>query len=1093
MDSIDATQIGRYGTLSLLKQQDLPSVITAFGIDTEQLTFGRDRDCGVRLYYPDVDLIHCKIIFEERKAFLVVLGEHGLLVDGCFVCPATSANGAPTMIPLNNNSEIEIHSKRFRFTYPPKELRATLFASPIRPNRALRLSMIHSAQVFSPRPSQDPQENLRVLQSPLRARFLRSPLKLHRLSQGIALRRSLSPTKQSLNYIPYDIEEEEAEVDEDEDEDENIVLVEGNHPRVVEEEKDLVILEDVEMPSFYSEFASSHSSGFRTQQHASFSSAQTPQTPSGARSSSRNSLHRTVLIRSVQRAVQQAEKEKQDEVEEMEVLSTVASDEDLELNDSDEHEGYQEKAIDGDIVMDSEDRNDEAAEIGLRRGSTQSKAWRPPPGPAGHGEQHIHSDSDHDKTPKQNEHFIIYSTPKANQNEDEKSGDESGADTNLVQPQQFVTNRKLGAFMTPQPRSKRHLQEASSLRRNLFNIQQSPASSQDLKSTEQGPLRYSIGGGEPRRILVEVPWRVKDLVVPLEKQQDRSAASSGNLVGHLQRSSNMPRVAPPTTPRLAKRLIDDQERKAIQERRRSALHEMDTFFIGGIPGSGVSPCKSSPNRQNRDSVVTLGQLRISLEDQQDVGVNPTVTEHLNVKKEDEEDEVDTRSLLEKMKVTVEEMKRRRSTMLNVQPVFEMEESSAIDSDLPVNAANAGDDELQEEDLMDVKQTQPFSLLRSSAKQEARTRQDGGIGSVKLPQIIVEPLEKIDDGSVEKTFSQLMTSDSPEYMERSSDDIRDILEQDISIPSDDHEPASVVVSSNCVTPVQRTRIGSVALAEPQSALPTARHGIGNGPSAYSESSAGENSSEQSEAETEARRPIRRVQKTAVTSKARVPVKVSKPEADQVTEHLGSEDDETEVPPKTVARARRGRSLRGALSSGPSTRARTAVSASRPKGTPNDSEEESHNNAETKVATGGRLLITSSRGRGRPRKVKEEERDVPAVEKTSRTRSATITNDGYAAAKTPVTRAGSRKLPATAPSVVPAALGEREGGDRENPRRAKVVHDEGVRVKITRNRKPTLNATATTSKNPGVARIKAEETEGSATRRTTRTRTRTRTKT
>ena len=76
MAGVDTSQIGRYGTISLLKQHDPPSVITAFGIDTEQLTFGRDRECGVRLYYPDVDPVHCKIVFEERKVRSLAALDH---------------------------------------------------------------------------------------------------------------------------------------------------------------------------------------------------------------------------------------------------------------------------------------------------------------------------------------------------------------------------------------------------------------------------------------------------------------------------------------------------------------------------------------------------------------------------------------------------------------------------------------------------------------------------------------------------------------------------------------------------------------------------------------------------------------------------------------------------------------------------------------------------------------------------------------------------------------------------------------------------------------------------------------------------------
>lgn len=149
MDTTGFSQVGRYGTISLMKRNEEDTVVTSFGIDAEELTFGRETTCGVRLYYPDVALLHCKVVFEERKvnifhynyiinntinytqAFLVVLGESGVLVDGCKVFPRTS-NNLSTIIPLANNSEFEIHSKRFRFSYPPKEIRATLFATPAR-------------------------------------------------------------------------------------------------------------------------------------------------------------------------------------------------------------------------------------------------------------------------------------------------------------------------------------------------------------------------------------------------------------------------------------------------------------------------------------------------------------------------------------------------------------------------------------------------------------------------------------------------------------------------------------------------------------------------------------------------------------------------------------------------------------------------------------------------------------------------------------------------------------------------------------------------------------------------------------------------
>lgn len=150
--------------------------------------------------------------------------------------------------------------------------------------------MIHSAQVFSPRPSKDPRENLRVLKSPMKNTF-QSPRKPSALSQ--------SP----LTSATHDDSDEEVE-------EEEIVLVDGNHPRVVEEEKDLVILEDVEVPVPPPTIQ-----------------IQSPKTPQRRRS---QSLHRAVLIRSAQRAVleheRQQRQEEEEREEEMEVLDTIASD-----------------------------------------------------------------------------------------------------------------------------------------------------------------------------------------------------------------------------------------------------------------------------------------------------------------------------------------------------------------------------------------------------------------------------------------------------------------------------------------------------------------------------------------------------------------------------------------------------------------------------------------------------------------------------------------------------------------------------------------------------------------------------------------------
>ena len=242
-------------------------------------------------------------------------------MDGCQVYPHTSGEMSgsiqQTIIPLNNSSIFEVHGKRFKFNYPPKELRKALYCTPARTyslgtssnilstrtlsgpaQRALRLSMIHSAQVFSPRPSNDPRENLKILQSPVK--------------KPSASARNPSPLKSAI--LP-EIEEEE-----------EIVLVHTNHPRVVEEEKDLVILEDVPVQLLSPTKATIQ----QTNQFPVIQLQHQPPCTPRRRSLGGTALHRAVLIRSAQRAVFKAEKEREEEQEEMEVFGSVVDNDDGE-------------------------------------------------------------------------------------------------------------------------------------------------------------------------------------------------------------------------------------------------------------------------------------------------------------------------------------------------------------------------------------------------------------------------------------------------------------------------------------------------------------------------------------------------------------------------------------------------------------------------------------------------------------------------------------------------------------------------------------------------------------------------------------------
>ncbi|KAJ4000848.1 hypothetical protein F5050DRAFT_1803746 [Lentinula boryana] len=625
---MDNSQIGRYGTISLMKQNESNTIITAFGVDSDNLTFGRDQNCGVRLYYPDVSPIHCKITFKERKAFLVVLGTQGLLVDGCKVFPSASAS-SPNIIPLNNHSEIEIHGKRFRFTYPPKELRAQLFSTPTLPKkRALRLSMIESAEVFSPRPSINAMENLRVLRSPLKPYSIRSRSSSPHISTPPP--RSLFPST-----IPSQHTVENA------GDEEEIILVEGNSPRVVEEAEDLIILEDVEVSTAVSSTSSVpdvRSSPSKSPTKLRYVPAPPPilvppQPPMTPRRS-RPTLHKAVLIRSAQRLVLaelQREEELEEQEEEAEVFGAILD----EDEDEDRDAGQNEEVVEAEM----EDHTDNTSptwkeSLGriwpFRRSISPSKdllkdeELEPPlPGQP--------MDVDSEDTPA-NDNAGNVDVVDAKDEDQTEPAAASGRlyphlNTSLLAP----PSRRL--FSTPQPRRQTSTKPRFSL---------GPSS-----STSQNHPRMSLGGGEPHRIKVEEqPWKVRDLVVPSPPSSPTRPSTNQDGIRETSRI-NQPSEA---------------ERRDIQERRRSALRTPDNFFPGGIPG--MSPTKNvsqTPARTGRKSLAANHQ----------------------------DDQLDTRSLLEKMKETVEGMKAERRA------------SSASPQKRPFHETTAGVEE--------------FSLLRSPAK------------------------------------------------------------------------------------------------------------------------------------------------------------------------------------------------------------------------------------------------------------------------------------------------------------------------------------------------------------------------------------------
>ncbi|KAG6908986.1 hypothetical protein DXG01_002475 [Tephrocybe rancida] len=724
----NADHIGRYGTISLLKRRRSSSasssstssdsdVLTAFGIDTPSLTFGRDLTCGVRLYYADVAHVHCRIVFnEEKKAFLRVAGEGGVLVDGCAVYPTGAEKKEEATIPLTNGSEFEIHGKRFRFSYPPKEMRAALYASPI-PTRMPRLSLIQSTHVFSPRPSPDPRENLRVLQSPLKNTFLRRERKLQ-----TPMRKALfakyqynSPAKPLSHQKP----EQEDEDEEDDEPEEDIVLVDGNHPRVVEDERDLVILEDIAvLPPAPIPHAPIPSRPL--QLHAPQPQQPQPKTPTRARSLSRNTLHRAVLIRSAQRAVMQAEREEEEEREEMEVLSAVAG---LADESEDDKEEEQEQDVEMDVEMDMEvplafdtssgssDEEPDEERQGRKQQRAQQKqkmGWRKslerlwPFRSSSPSKETPEDDTEEDE-----DEDPISPIDPPGPRDSSSAEEEETEDIPAPLPQHTPARPPVfGKFMTPQPQVRIG---ASTSDPTLTHGRAPP------QGAGQGG-RFSLGGGAPQRVprAPEQVWKVRDIVVPAPNPPATPAA---RLAPSTPRPVNVATVGvtPRPTPRKkAVPGVGEDERKAIQERRRSALR--DAGEVGFVPGMGMSPMKPlwSPVKASSSSSSAL------------FPTTPARTGTAGIEEEEAREGggpegEDTRALLERMKETVEGMKRRRSLAPSLPPVTPRRTPPTPIRRSPSKASAVMEVHAEAEDNEDDEKEgdKTFSLLRPGVLDEIR--------------------------------------------------------------------------------------------------------------------------------------------------------------------------------------------------------------------------------------------------------------------------------------------------------------------------------------------------------------------------------------
>ena len=292
--------------------------------------------------------------------------------------------------------------------------------------------------------------------------------------------------------------------------------------------------------------------------------------------------------------------------------------------------------------------------------------------------------------------------------------------------------------------------------------------------------RFSLGGGEARRVVVPQPWRVRDLVIPpLAATPSSSTRSPEKVVNSSTMSLEAPTrlhdvVASPERMRTPKRTparptLTEEERKAIQESRRSALKEIGPFFPGGAPG--MSPAKPQSSSRS-SSPVKVGPTRLYNSPMKGYTIHEEDGEMKDKStiQEDKEEE-DTRSLLDRMKETVDGMRRRRSVALGIttpraeglpsrslfapvttpqRPLFQPELREVVDSE------EDGNNEVREEE--------PFSLLRPGARDEVVSRVTPAIfegespveGPIPLPIIVVDPVDG--EGSLE-------VQDSPEILEQ----------------------------------------------------------------------------------------------------------------------------------------------------------------------------------------------------------------------------------------------------------------------------------------------------------------------------------------
>ena len=305
--------------------------------------------------------------------------------------------------------------------------------------------------------------------------------------------------------------------------------------------------------------------------------------------------------------------------------------------------------------------------------------------------------------------------------------------------------RTFGSFMTPQAKSR-------------------PLAHDGDRAADVRPAigRFSLGGGEAKRVVMQQPWRVRDIVIPpIDAAPSNSTRSpekatkastiipqTPNHLHDVTASTHTPMRTP------ARPTLTEGERKAIQERRRSALKETGSFFFGVAPG--LTPAKSKSSSSSSSPVKESSGLYNSSMKGHIIHEEDDEIKDEGIVQEDKEEKEDVRCLLDRMKETVDEMRRRRSVVLRVAPHTEGLSPHPLLAPVATPQRPLFQPELHQmvdsmgDEGNEVKEQEPFSLLRPGAREEVVPRlvpatrevESSIEGPIPLPIVVLDPIDEV---------------------------------------------------------------------------------------------------------------------------------------------------------------------------------------------------------------------------------------------------------------------------------------------------------------------------------------------------------------